>query len=484
MSRRISFAKDSITRDNDPTRPEYRYMAGFNSSPSTQRLVDDESSNCFADPTGLFVRCLVIWDGPYPNVIVSADVLGFPRTMHRRIREKVIKLWEFGRKWDFVLTATHTHNGPVLVDSPSPWIMYGIEDLAPVQRYSDWLEDRIVDVVQTALYATPIDCTLEYAVGTANFAVQRRTASWTETDVPVLVARPVGPHPKPVLAILFSYGCHPLSIVARCWDGDFPTRTCIDLEKDACDFALFVQGPGGDQDADPTKLPDYSVGDPFAKNPPRFAKLLSDAVRAVMGSGRAIRGSIQSAYREVDLPLDVPVASRIGELRDAYREPNDLVRSTYQGSYGRHFDEMVRRIDTKTYEATVSLPVLVWHFIPQHDPPLRIVFVGGELVAGYAAELRKHCGGAGRVFVVGYANEVPCYVPSNELLPPVKPGSTSCYEGGFTVGKEEIATESQVFYGQIGHFVGPRSAWGRPSSEGIEAVLFPALCEMVDTLPT
>ena len=47
-----------------------------------------------------------------------------------------------------------------------------------------------------------------------------------------------------------------------------------------------------------------------------------------------------------------------------------------------------------------------------------MAFVGGELVSGYAAYFRARHGGANGLYIGGYANEVECYVPANNFLPP------------------------------------------------------------------
>ena len=58
-------------------------------------------------------------------------------------------------------------------------------------------------------------------------------------------------------------------------------------------------------------------------------------------------------------------------------------------------------------------------------------------------------GGANGLIIGGYANGCTCYLPSNELLPPIKTGGS--YEGGWKTDHPGIAGESMTVYGQIAH---------------------------------
>ena len=44
-----------------------------------------------------------------------------------------------------------------------------------------------------------------------------------------------------------------------------------------------------------------------------------------------------------------------------------------------------------------------------------MVFLGGEVVAEYSLRLKRELG-AERVWVNAYANHVPCYIPSTQVL--------------------------------------------------------------------
>ena len=113
---------------------------------------------------------------------------------------------------------------------------------------------------------------------------------------------------------------------------------------------------------------------------------------------------------------------------------------------------------------TVPLPLQVWKL--QGRPTLRLAFTGGELVSGYGAYFRNEYGGADRLLIVGYANEIPAYIPSDESLPPLR--SRSSYAGGWDTDFPGIAGHSQCFYGcYLGHFLA--------GTDGVESKLISAL---------
>ena len=67
-----------------------------------------------------------------------------PRQPQNPQRLALTSLWASS---DFVLAATHTHNGPAVVEELDPYIAYGLTDLTQITNYSGWLEDRVVGVV-------------------------------------------------------------------------------------------------------------------------------------------------------------------------------------------------------------------------------------------------------------------------------------------------------------------------------------------------
>lgn len=447
MAFSVSTAKVDIT----PTLSTNPYMAGYGT-------VDGGRIATSSTPyQPLYARAIVLWDDTSPNLILTADILGFPRAMHQRIRSRILALTGWLSS-DILLQATHTHNGPALIDSLQPHSSYGLSGLTVIRAYTAALEDKIVALAQAALAAPQTGVTLDYKVASQNFAVNRAGLDYTETAVPVLVARRSNGVPR---AVIFSYGCHPVTAGMRTlFDGDFPAAACQYIENQTAGcFPLFLQGAAGDQD--PAGLRDWALRD-------QQGKALGTTVGSAMSSvGRTIAGPLLTSYQEVQLPLDITVTSaNLVGVRAAY-----VARLGNPGGqpvwYQRHAEGMIARIDSNSLATTVPSPFQVWKL--SGSPQLKIAMIGGELVSGFAAYFRARQGGANGIIVGGYANETCCYIPSNEFLPPYMPFGS--YEGGWDPDYPGIAGGSMVVYGHAAHF--------RGGSDGVEATVINAMNAML-----
>lgn len=242
MAFKVSTAKLSIT----PPAGMNPYMAGYGSQGDPRVVTADQPH---AQP--LYARCTILWDDGSPNGIVTLDILGIPPAVHQALRPKLVALSNWASS-DLVLTATHTHNGPVVGRVLDPWIAYGISSLDRVDTYTNWLQDQVVQVVKNALAATRTSVTLDYQVASATFSANREGLPYNETVVPLLTARRSN---GTAAAVLFSYGCHPVSAGGQeRWDGDWPAGACAAIESSGSTFAQFLPGPAGDQN--PSGSPD------------------------------------------------------------------------------------------------------------------------------------------------------------------------------------------------------------------------------------
>jgi hypothetical protein len=406
-------------------------MAGFGVQAGDRTVT---SSTPYSQP--LHARCVVLWDGSFPNAIISVDVLGLPRSMNLAIRQRLLGLAPWGNS-DIAISYGHTHNGPALVDMLHPWTSYGLSDLALVRAYSAWLQDKIVEVVQAALRTTPTPVTLDYGVASASIAINRVGLATVETAVPVLIARGYDTWPR---AIVWSYGCHPLSAGwQERWDGDWPSGTCGLLEGyyPSC-TAVFVQGPAGDQN--PGGTWGWSLRD-------SHSQLLYGRVRGVVdGGGRPVYGPIFTSYRDIDLPLETSTPSSTARAQYVARFGNPRGQPAW---YQRHAELMVSRLDSGWTESAVPTPVQVWTFVG--GTPLRLALVGGELVSAYGQWARSNYGGTGNILIGGYANEVSSYVPDLQFLPGgVFPDGS--YEGGWEPDYPNLGGGSNTVYPHLFRF--------------------------------
>lgn len=447
MAFSVSTAKVDIT----PTLNTNPYLAGYG---TTQEGRIATSSTPYQP---LYARAIVLWEEASPHLILTADVLAFPRAMHQRIRARVLALAGWYSS-EILLQATHTHNGPALIDTLQLHTAYGLSNLALIRAYSSALEDKIVALAQTALAAPRTAVSLDYKVASQNFSINRVGLTYTETTVPILVARRSNGVPR---AVIFSYGCHPVSAGWRTlFDGDFPAAACNYIEnRTAGCFALFLQGAAGDQD--PIGARGWALRDQHGN------ALGSTVSSAMSGSGRTITGPLLTYYQEVQLPLDITVTpANLANVRAAYvaRLGNPEGQPSW---YQRHAQGMIARIDSNSFPTSVPSPFQVWKL--SGNPQLKIAMIGGELVSGYAAYFRARQNGANGVIVGGYANESCCYIPSNEFLPPYMPQGS--YEGGWDPDYPGIAGGSMTVYGYPAHFKG--------GTGGVEAAVINAMNAML-----
>ena len=174
-------------------------------------------------------------------IILTSDTLGIPQSIYRNVCAGLKE--KFGLELHQVmLTASHTHCGPVL--RSALYDAYPLDDrqISLIEKYSTELEAKIIDTTGKAL-ADLAPARLAAGQGTTGFAVNRRNNK--EADVARLIADGAlkGPvdHAVPVLAVflpdgklkavLFGYACHNTVMDFYKWSGDYAGFAQISLEK-------------------------------------------------------------------------------------------------------------------------------------------------------------------------------------------------------------------------------------------------------------
>ena len=386
----------------------------------------------------LWARAVVLWDSGRPHVLLCTDLLGWSVAAAAEVRRRVAASGG-PREPRLLLTATHTHNGPALPDVTDPWLTYELADTSAPEAYEEFLVDTVVTLVLDLLAGGRTSVSVDYQVTSAGFSANREGLTYTESDVPVLVAR----HPDGTpLAVVFGYGCHPVCAGSRdVWDGDYPATACTLIDDALPDgMALYLPGPAGDQD------PIGARGEALAFD---CGAQLAGAVLAAIGlPGRPLTRVSSARLRTASVPLDVTLNPvNLLQVRDAY-----ALRASNGGPGWvlRHAASMVQLLESGAPIATaVDLPIQGWRFAG--PPPLRLAFVGGELVSGYAVLLRQILGGAEGLWIGGYGPGSVAYVASDELLPPLRSGGS--YAGGWDPDAPGIAGGSMCIYGPPGHFL-------------------------------
>lgn len=392
--------------------------------------------------TDLWVRALVLEDAAGKRlVLVTADILGFPPELSHSIRNEVVSRFGIDAA-DLMLVASHTHGGPAIPQRPSMEIFHGLDETTgkDVFDYAAWLQERVMESVGRAMVARrPATATLSHAQ--AHFGMNRRlknpNGSYSIKDNPqgvadsdVVVVRLLSDDAKP-LATVYTYACHGTTLGGETYlyHGDWIGYASEEIEKATGGApALFATGCGADQNPTP-RGPQFELAE-------QHGHTMAVAV-AGAPAGKSLTGPFTSVMSSVELPLAPPPTKELLEKlstdKSAYRQ--------------RHCREMLKLMAAGKLPTEVPLPIQVWRMGQE-----KVVAFGGETCVEYALRTKQELG-ADKTWVIGYANEVPCYIPSEQVL------SESGYESGWEPGtKDTIATGSMMFYG-----------WPVPFAPGIEA---------------
>lgn len=328
-----------------------------------------------------------------------------------------------------MIISSHTHSAPILdstletmYDMPDP-------DREQVRRYSARLRNQLVTVVGEAL-ASFQPATLEYGLGRAMFAMNRRIfrnnrvefgdnpegpAVW---DVPVLRIKGTN---DAVRGILFGYSCHGTSV--RTGDdfyivsGEYMAYARQHLEAmHPGAVAVYLTGMGADADPSPR-------GPLLAAK--RHGLELAGAVMGVLDRPmQPISGPPRVAYAEALLPLADPPSR-------AQLEKDSQSSDIHVKKRAANYLEMLNQ--GKPFPTAINLPLAALRL----GNDLTFLAVGGEVVADYGLRF-KRVFAADHPWMIGYAYEVPCYIPTARLI----------LEGGYEVDS------SLIYYGYYGPFRG------------------------------
>lgn len=388
----------------------------------------------------LYAKVLVLEDLEKNQVVlVTADILGFPKKMSDRIRTQLKQ--KFGlEKSQIILNGSHTHSGPVLAEA-----LFDIYPLDQSQRtlineYSQWLEVKVVELVAVAM-AEKTAARLASANGVTRFQVNRRNNAEAEitkvndlagpNDYAVPVFK-VENENRDLIAIVFGYACHPTVLDHYGWSGDYPGFAQIELEKTfPGTIAMFFQGASGDQNPIPRRTLPLAV---------QYGKSLAAAVERVLAENMTpLTAHLQFAYREIELALSPAPSSQV------------LVKMANEqtGYIQRWAMRMLKEsTEEKAFLDKYPYPLQIWQLGGQ-----TVFNMGGEVTIAYAIALKEKYGE--NIFVMAYSNDVMGYIPSELILE----------EGGYE------GYSSQMVYGLP-------SAW----EKGIESQILSSFDELAISL--
>jgi hypothetical protein len=196
----------------------------------------------------LLSSALYLSDGRTELVVVASDVFSIGKEMVQRVRERITRMTGIPAA-HIMVTATHTHSGPIVVRM----INSEADPIVPAAdpAYVRQLEDGIVEAATRAHgQAQPAEIGLAVADGSGVGTNRHDPAGPADPQVPVLIAR--NPKTGSYIAAMVVSSMHPtvLHEDSTLVSGDFPGMARQYLQEQAwgrqCPV-VWLTGPCGDQ---------------------------------------------------------------------------------------------------------------------------------------------------------------------------------------------------------------------------------------------
>jgi putative membrane-bound dehydrogenase-like protein len=352
----------------------------------------------------IWAKALAVGDDrEEPAVLITVDNLGVPEELVSAVAARLQKKAGIRRE-RLAVTATHTHTAPMLKGVPPT--LFGMpipaEHQKHIDRYTRELTDRLEGVALAALKARA-PARLCWGIGTVGFARNRRTAGGpVDHDLPVLVVRDLK---GKIRAIYVSYACHCVTLSNNKISGDW-AGYAQELIQRWHPGAVALVSIGCGADANPSS---GVTGDRVGAATEQGAEIAFEVDRLLEGYLAPVSGKLTTHLSRFDLPLDTLAT------REQWQE-----RAKRGGAIGYHAQVQLARLDRgEALQTKISYSVQTWNFGDQ----LAMVFLPGEVVVDYSLRLKKELD-PGRIWINAYADDAPCYIPSERIL---KEGG---YEGG------------------------------------------------------
>lgn len=352
-------------------------------------------------------------------VIVTFDLLGIPRPTRDWLEAQVRQRYKLGPE-ALLLSASHTHSGPVVREAQ--YSIYGntVYGLAPEQiqqsnQYVENLQQKVLELIGQAM-ENLAPAKLGYTHARAGFAMNRRLPTKTgyrnspnpdgpvDHDVPAL--RIDGPDGK-LRAVLFGYACHNTTLSGYEFCGDyagFAQQYVQEAHPEA--MAMFIAGCGADQN-------------PYPRGGPQTIEYCKQ-------HGRALANGVEVALTVQARPVSGPIHTAIDTAPLEFAQPPSREQLQEQTKSkdkyeSRHAQVLLKELD-ETGAIRKTYPYLVQ--VVRFGNDLTMVALAGEVVVDYSLRLKRELAGP-VVWVAAYTNDVFGYIPSVRVL----------REGGYEAGE-------------------------------------------------
>ena len=342
----------------------------------------------------LWAKALAIGsDQEGPAVLITVDNCGVPG----RLRDEVVA--RLARKHHLAsdriaICSSHTHSAPHL-KGYLPNLFFDPlppAEVAHLESYTAELVDALERVAGEAL-AQRQPARLSHGLGQAGFAANRRTKGGpVDHDLPVLVVSAVD---GTVRGIFTSYACHGTTLTGQfnqvCGDWPGYAQEALEAAHPGA-IALVALGCAGDANPEPRSAFELAR---------KHGREVAGVVDGLLTNSTLRPVSGKLACRQINLPFDTLPTRAEWESRAA--------QTNYPGLHARR---NLARLDRGDKLPTrLAYTVQVWTF----GRELAMIFLPGEAVVDYSLRLKRELDAA-HIWINAYANDVPCYIPSERIL--------------------------------------------------------------------
>lgn len=343
--------------------------------------------------TRLYVKALALRHaGGAPFVLVTVDNCAISLPLADEAAARIEQARGVPRE-RVAINLSHTHSAPVLTGViPNIFGMpVPLDQQDRIDAYTRLIVGAIADAAVQALDALQ-PATLHLGTGTAGFAKNRRTPGGpVDHDLPVLFVKGAG---GAVRAVVANYACHCTVLSANKVNGDWAGYAQQYLQEAFPGATGMVTiGCGADQNPMPRGHLEQAMA---------YGRAIADGARTVLDAGtRELRGPIEAVLRRPLLAFDTLPAREEWEARAKEDSP--------KGFHARM--QMLKLSRGEGIRA--ELPYTVQRVSFGED--LAMLFLAGEVVVDYATRFKTEYDRK-RLWVSGYSNDVPCYIPSARIL--------------------------------------------------------------------
>ena len=295
--------------DITPTAPVFLY--GY---PHVER-----TSTGVHDP--LLASALCVHDGEQYAAFVACDVIWVPRDVTRRARQRIAARCGLAAG-SVMITATHTHSGPVTNRILSNEADEVVPE--PDAAYLQSLEDGIVEAAVSARQRLA-PAQLREAVIDASFLGTNRSdpAGPSIPTLPILAAFDETGEPRCVMAVC---SMHP-TVLHEDWtqvSGDFPGLARQRIQQRFGKHVPFVYHMGASGDQSPRHVVERNT----IEQATRLGHQLGDAICTALEDAHPVEPvHIRCVSRTLDLPLrELPPVEHAEARRDAAKHRLDALR--------------------------------------------------------------------------------------------------------------------------------------------------------------